>query len=107
MSLLDRLKEFVGWGSSVPAETEGSDVAVHVEHPAKEELDEEIDELELEDIKGIGPAYAERLRKADITTVAELADASAASLASETDLSETRIATWIERARGHVDASES
>lgn len=51
------------------------------------------------DISGIGPAYSERLANADITTVSELADADPAELASQADISETRLTGWIEDAR--------
>ncbi|ELY77863.1 hypothetical protein C486_14634 [Natrinema gari JCM 14663] len=49
-------------------------------------------------IKGIGPAYADRLTGAGVDTVAELADADAAELAAQTDISEKRIQGWIDRA---------
>lgn len=62
--------------------------------------DESIEEgRPLEDVKGIGPAYAERLRNAGVENSAQLADADAAELARETDLSTTRIEGWMERAR--------
>lgn len=50
------------------------------------------------EIKGIGPAYAERLSVLGIETVGELAAADAAEIAAETDLSESRVSGWIERA---------
>ncbi|NKE36839.1 helix-hairpin-helix domain-containing protein [Natronococcus sp. JC468] len=50
-------------------------------------------------IKGIGPAYADRLADAGVETVAELAAADAAALESETDISEKRIQGWIDRAK--------
>ncbi|MFC6769333.1 helix-hairpin-helix domain-containing protein [Natrinema soli] len=50
------------------------------------------------EIKGIGPAYADRLAGAGIDTIGELADADAAELAEQTDISETRIQGWIDRA---------
>lgn len=50
------------------------------------------------EIKGIGPAYADRLAGVDIETVGELAAADAAAIADETDLSESRVGGWIERA---------
>jgi predicted flap endonuclease-1-like 5' DNA nuclease len=52
----------------------------------------------VDSIKGIGPAYADRLADADVETVAELAAADAAELAERTDISEKRIQGWIDRA---------
>lgn len=52
------------------------------------------------DIKGIGPAYADRLADIGIETVGELAAADAADIAADTDLSESRVSGWIERADG-------
>ncbi|MFB6107539.1 MAG: helix-hairpin-helix domain-containing protein [Haloplanus sp.] len=53
----------------------------------------------VETVKGIGPAYAERLAAVGVETVWDLADADAADLAAEIDLSEKRVGRWIERAR--------
>jgi predicted flap endonuclease-1-like 5' DNA nuclease len=50
-------------------------------------------------IKGIGPAYAERLSNEGVDSVADLAAADAAELAAAIDLSEKRVGGWIERAR--------
>jgi predicted flap endonuclease-1-like 5' DNA nuclease len=49
-------------------------------------------------IKGIGPAYGERLADAGVDTVADLAAADAAPLADEIDVSDSRVSQWIERA---------
>ena len=53
----------------------------------------------LENVKGIGAAYAERLNDAGVANVAELAKADAELLAEETGLSEKRISRWIDRAQ--------
>jgi len=53
---------------------------------------------DVQSINGIGPAYAERLGEAGIETVADLADADAASVASESGIAEGRVSTWIEQA---------
>lgn len=53
----------------------------------------------VQDIKGIGPAYAERLGNVDVHTVADLAAADAESIAAETDISETRVEEWVNRAK--------
>ncbi|MFC7021315.1 MULTISPECIES: helix-hairpin-helix domain-containing protein [Haloarcula] len=53
------------------------------------------------EIKGIGPAYADRLAGLDIETVGDLAVADAADVAAQTDLAETRVAGWIERANDY------
>jgi len=61
--------------------------------------DDETAAADLEDIDGIGPAYAQRLRDAGVTSVADLADADAEALAEDTDLSPNRIGNWIEQAK--------
>lgn len=55
----------------------------------------------LDDIKGIGPAYVQRLEDAGIGSVADLANADADELAERTDLSAKRVGRWIERAKDH------
>ena len=52
----------------------------------------------VEEITGIGPAYAERLAEIGIETVGDLADADAAAVAEGTSVGEKRAATWIDRA---------
>jgi predicted flap endonuclease-1-like 5' DNA nuclease len=71
------------------------------EPEAEKEPEAEAEEASepVQDIKGIGPAYAERLSELGIETVDELADADSATVAEETDISETRIEQWIKRAR--------
>lgn len=74
-------------------ETESEDEA-----EAEPDADEAADSPSVTEINGIGPAYGDRLNNVGVETVAELAAADAAELASQTDLSETRISGWIEQA---------
>ncbi|WP_439025597.1 helix-hairpin-helix domain-containing protein [Haloarchaeobius sp. DT45] len=75
--------------------------------PTEAEAEPESTETEAEpepaeptdDIKGIGPAYAERLANAGIETVADLAKADPEAVAEETDISSTRIEQWVKRAK--------
>lgn len=53
---------------------------------------------DVEIIKGVGPAYAERLRDAGVETVDDLASADAEELAERIDLSPKRVQRWIDRA---------
>lgn len=53
------------------------------------------------EIKGIGPAYADRLHGQGIETVGQLADADPAAIAAETDLGEGRVSDWVERAHDY------
>ena len=53
---------------------------------------------ELTEVKGIGPAYASRLRTAGITSIAALARADAAEVASLIGVSERLAGSWIEQA---------
>jgi predicted flap endonuclease-1-like 5' DNA nuclease len=53
----------------------------------------------IDSIKGIGPTYADRLAAVGIETVADLADADPQRIAEETDISETRVSNWVERAK--------
>jgi len=74
-------------------ETEGPGT----EEPTPSETD--ADARPLEDVKGIGPAYAERLRSVGVEDTAALAEADPEEIAEETDLSPKRIAGWVERAK--------
>ncbi|NEU57621.1 helix-hairpin-helix domain-containing protein [Halorussus sp. MSC15.2] len=67
--------------------------------PEDEEPDAVGEGEPLEDVKGIGPAYAQRLRDAGVADVTELANADAERLAEETGLSDKRISSWIDRAK--------
>ncbi|MFB6080451.1 MAG: helix-hairpin-helix domain-containing protein, partial [Haloferacaceae archaeon] len=65
---------------------------------AAESADADADEA-VETVKGIGPAYADRLAEAGVETVGDLAAAAADDLAEHTSLSAKRISRWIDRAR--------
>jgi predicted flap endonuclease-1-like 5' DNA nuclease len=125
MGLIDRLKSALGLGAGQSPDTvdgpsaDSDDVDVAVEHePATASEDAvkgtdtsddtagdstdttpDVDAADLESIKGIGPTYADRLQDIGIADTADLAAADAESLADETDISETRVQNWIDRAR--------
>lgn len=54
---------------------------------------------DVDDIKGIGPAYAQTLADVGVETVDDLADADPEEIADRTGLSTKRISRWIERAK--------
>lgn len=56
----------------------------------------------VEAIKGIGPAYAERLEAAGVGSVADLAAADPDDLAAATDLGAGRVGNWIDRAKART-----
>lgn len=56
------------------------------------------DATPVEDIKGVGPTYADRLGEAEINSVEQLANADAETLADKTGISETRLQNWIDQA---------
>ncbi|MFB6101597.1 MAG: helix-hairpin-helix domain-containing protein [Haloplanus sp.] len=82
--------------SESKGETTGEHEAVEIE-----DAEESTEPASVEVIKGIGPAYAERLANAGVHSVADLAAADAAELAPKIDLSEKRVGRWIERAQDH------
>ena len=53
---------------------------------------------DLQDIKGIGPAYADRLSEVGIESIGELADADFEAVADEADLAPGRVEQWVDRA---------
>lgn len=78
-----------------PAEAAGpsDDDAVPESGAATVEGDQPVDT-----IKGIGPAYAERLADAGVETVGDLATADSEDVASETGIAPTRVQGWIDSA---------
>ncbi|MFQ3295058.1 MAG: putative flap endonuclease-1-like 5' DNA nuclease [Halobacteriales archaeon] len=82
------------------AETEpGEEVQTEDESEEAEDEAEPEETADVTDIKGIGPAYADRLGEAGIDSVADLAEADADELADATDISATRIQNWIDQAK--------
>lgn len=88
-----------------PAEAAGPDLEdkatdIETEEPEPgEETGADPDEgTSVEEIKGIGPAYGERLVESGVETVTQLADADPEDLAERTDLPPSRVADWVERA---------
>jgi predicted flap endonuclease-1-like 5' DNA nuclease len=68
------------------------------------EESEEVDETEekkesVDEIRGIGPTYSDRLSEVDIETVGDLAKEDPAAVAAAAEVSESRAADWIERAK--------
>jgi polyhydroxyalkanoate synthase len=61
---------------------------------------------DLEDVEGIGPAYAGRLRSAGIGTASELAVADETLVAEAAEASERLAGNWIDRARRLIGARE-
>ena len=63
-----------------------------------EDVSSSDDDPPITEVKGIGPAYAERLEEAGVSTVSDLAAADAEELGEATDLSPNRVSGWIEQA---------
>jgi polyhydroxyalkanoate synthase len=57
----------------------------------------------VQDLNGIGPAYADRLREAGIETVEQLIAANPSKLAAQLDIPEQRLTSWVEQAKRHRD----
>ena len=81
--------------SEAAATEESEDSSVEIEVEGTEKPD-------LEDIDGIGPAYAERLRDAGVDSVAALAAADAVELAETSELPVSRVEDWIDAAADHT-----
>ena len=94
-------------GAAEPAEAAGaastSDDADDADPDAETPDDAASDDdsgaaVPVEEVSGIGPAYAERLGEAGVESVADLLDADPEELADSTDISEKRIGRWQDRA---------
>jgi len=78
-----------------PADEASPDAAVAED---VETTEEDVSDTDLQELDGIGPAYASRLEAAGIHSVEELADAEPAVVAAETDIDEGRLRRWIDAA---------
>ncbi|WP_257628498.1 class III poly(R)-hydroxyalkanoic acid synthase subunit PhaC [Haloplanus salinarum] len=78
-----------------PPEADTPDAAVAED---VETTEADVADTDLQELDGIGPAYAERLTGAGVTSVEALADAEPATLSAEADIDEGRIRGWIEAA---------
>ena len=90
-------------GTGEDAELEASepaaDEAAEATDPGTAETDAATESPPVDDIKGVGPTYSERLVEADVETVADLATADAETVAEAAEASASRAESWIERAR--------
>ena len=99
-------------------ETDEAEVEELVEEAEESEAEESVEEesetvaspdetgASVEVIKGVGPAYADRLRDAEVEDTVDLAAADAEDLADKLDLSPKRVGRWIDRAQNHENETE-
>ncbi|GAA0289294.1 helix-hairpin-helix domain-containing protein [Halobacterium noricense] len=69
--------------------------------PGEEETPTSVDGEPVTVLKGIGPAYADRLEDAGTETVADLAAADSEELAERVDLSAKRVGRWVDTAQDY------
>ena len=95
---------------SEPATTEGESTTTEGESTTAEIIpDDETttddegraggDSTPVDEIKGIGPSYADQLERAGVETVGDLSKAEPEELAESTEISRKRLQRWIDRAR--------
>ncbi|QLD89770.1 class III poly(R)-hydroxyalkanoic acid synthase subunit PhaC [Natronomonas salina] len=87
----------------VEDEAEAIEEAV-AEEASEEMVEEDVDPAEtegsdLEELDGVGPTYADRLREGGIASLADLADADPETVAEAAQVGESRAADWIEQAQ--------
>jgi polyhydroxyalkanoate synthase len=98
------LEEGVTPEEAIETEAEAIETAVEAEAAAEVHA-EDVDPAgaegsDLEEVDGIGPTYAERLRDGGITTVAELAAADADAVAELAGVDTDRATDWVIQAQG-------
>ena len=79
--------------------TQATDAADEPVESDDEQTDDVGESHSVEEIKGIGPTYAERLEAAGIGTVADLAASDATTVAEAAETGENRAGEWVERAQ--------
>jgi len=83
----------------VPVEATGGEEAADAAVAEDvETTEEDVSVTDLQEIDGIGPAYASRLEAAGIRSVEDLADAEPAVVSAETDIDEGRVRRWVDAA---------
>ena len=96
-------------GDGAVEDDEDGAVEVPIEETGDEDADEDVDAsaentdadttgTDLQELDGIGPAYASRLEAAGIDSVETLAGAEPAIVAADTDIDEGRLRRWIDAA---------
>jgi polyhydroxyalkanoate synthase len=82
------------------ADGESIDAAVEAENGTTDPADaaDAFDDTDLDQVRGVGPAYAERLREAGVDTVSALAAADPDDLAARIDVGPSRVADWVDHA---------
>ncbi|MFC4405783.1 class III poly(R)-hydroxyalkanoic acid synthase subunit PhaC [Haloarchaeobius iranensis] len=101
----ERMVDDTGDVSTTPVDVESGADAAATEEDEDSSVEIEVEGTEapdLEDIDGIGPAYAQRLRDAGVDSVAALAAADAVELAETSELPVSRVEDWIETATDHT-----
>ncbi len=94
---IDDIESLVSSDPKTIAET--LDIPVERIEPTHEQLTERHESVDLRQIDGIGPTYAERLREAGIESAIELAGLDPSRVAEITQSSRGRAENWIEQAR--------
>lgn len=90
--------------ASTEIETETPDEKDTAADTTTEDADTDSDDgTDVDEIKGIGPAYSDRLGEVGIHTVSQLAAADAADLAERITVAERTVRKWIDRAQESED----
>jgi predicted flap endonuclease-1-like 5' DNA nuclease len=84
-------------------DTDAPDAEKTVEDEIAAESEAEEEGTPVDEIKGIGPAYSERLGEVGIHDAVALADANPAELAERITVSEKTVGKWVDRAKEHAD----